>query len=94
MDERLIAENLGRSGSHLLFAGQDVPALAVQYGTPLYLMDEDCIRARCRTYRSAVEAFARPGRILPDHVSADWTHIYPAAKHVERSVHVPDGFAG
>ena len=64
MDERLIAENLGRSGSHLLFAGQDVPALAAQYGTPLYLMDEDCIRARCRTYRSAVEAFARPGRIL------------------------------
>lgn len=29
------------SNGHLYFAGQDTVALAKQYGTPLYLMDED-----------------------------------------------------
>ena len=37
----------------LLFAGQSVPALAGQYGTPLYLMDEERIRFNCRMYLDA-----------------------------------------
>ena len=38
----MICENIsiGANG-HLLFAGQDTVELAKEYGTPLYLMDED-----------------------------------------------------
>lgn len=36
--------------NHLEFAGMDTIDLAEKYGTPLYLMDEDRIRQRCRTY--------------------------------------------
>lgn len=54
-----VAEN-----GHLEFAGQDVTELAAQYGTPLYLMDEDLIRANCRTYQRAFHKYfgdkARP----------------------------------
>lgn len=46
---------IGANG-HLYFAGQDTADLAREYGTPLYLMDEDRIRRNCRAY---LEAFAR-----------------------------------
>ena len=50
----MICENIsiGANG-HLLFAGQDTVALAREYGTPLYLMDEDYIRHQCRVYQNA-----------------------------------------
>ena len=51
-----IAANIGEKDGHLTFAGQDVTALAAQYGTPLYLMDEDRLRANCRLY---TDTFAR-----------------------------------
>ncbi len=48
---------VGENG-HLYFAGLDTVALAAEYGTALYLMDEDRIRDRCRLYiRSMREAF-------------------------------------
>jgi diaminopimelate decarboxylase len=34
-------------------AGVDLASLAERFGTPLYVYDEDDIRARCRAYRSA-----------------------------------------
>ena len=53
----MIASNITRdAGGRLLFAGQDVQALADRYGTPLYLMDEDRIRANCRMYKEAFRA--------------------------------------
>ena len=50
----MICDNItiGRNG-HLYFAGQDTVELAKQYGTPLYLMDEDKIRESCRVYTEA-----------------------------------------
>ena len=39
---------------HLTFAGCDTVALAKEYGTPLYLLDTDRIRARARMYRAAM----------------------------------------
>ena len=37
-----ICDNISVSKEgHLLFAGQDVVTLAEQYGTPLYIMDEE-----------------------------------------------------
>ena len=53
----MIANNLSvNAQGHLCFAEQDVTLLAKKYGTPLYLLDEDQIRARCRVYRSAMQA--------------------------------------
>lgn len=52
----MIAKNLSvNKTAHLCFAGQDVVELAQKYGTPLYLLDEDMIRSRCRTYKSAMQ---------------------------------------
>ncbi len=44
------------SDGHLTIGGVDAVGLAEQYGTPLYVIDEDCVRAQCRTYRDAAKA--------------------------------------
>lgn len=58
----MLCENLslGKNG-HLYFAGQDTTVLAAQYGTPVYLLDEDYIRGQCRLYRSAFRKHFGPG---------------------------------
>ena len=40
----MICNNITVENGILHFAGQDTTKLAAQYGTPLYLMDEDKIR--------------------------------------------------
>lgn len=46
------------STGHLMFAGRDTVELAKKYGTPLYLIDEEYVRAMCRMYVSTMkEAF-------------------------------------
>ena len=62
----MICNNLSvNEKGHLCFAGRDVVELAEVYGTPLYLMDEDRIRERCRTYRNALkEAFGESANAL------------------------------
>ena len=74
----LICENLSvNEAGHLCFAGQDTAALAERFGTPVYLMDEDHIRARCRSYLSAVkDAFGDRGRVLYASKAASYRHIY------------------
>lgn len=54
----MICDNLsvGKNG-HLFFAGQDTVELAKEYGTPVYLMDEDKIREKCRAYKSAFQKY-------------------------------------
>ncbi len=39
----------------------DVVELAVKYGTPLYILDEDKVRENCRKYRDAVMKYLAPG---------------------------------
>ncbi|MCF0229380.1 MAG: diaminopimelate decarboxylase [Parasporobacterium sp.] len=53
----MVCDNIsvGDNG-HLYFAGQDTIDLAKEYGTPLYLMDEDKIREKCRIYTEAFKA--------------------------------------
>ena len=74
----MICENLSvRSDGQLLFAGQDTAALAANYGTPLYLMDEDRIRERCRTYRdAALSAFDGVACILYASKAASFKRMY------------------
>jgi len=40
---------------NLTIGGLDVVDLAKEYGTPLYIMDEDQIRKNCRTYKNAMD---------------------------------------
>ncbi|MBO5214502.1 MAG: diaminopimelate decarboxylase [Clostridia bacterium] len=54
----MICNNLSSVNGVLHFNGRDTLSLAKEFGTPLYLMDEDRIRRNCRTYRTAmVESF-------------------------------------
>lgn len=41
----------------LAFSGMDTVELAEKYGTPLYLIDENRIREKCREYKAAVEKY-------------------------------------
>ncbi len=47
---------VGENG-HLFFAGHDTVELAKEYGTALYLMDENRIRQRCRLFRAAMSEY-------------------------------------
>lgn len=49
----MICENITVVDGILHFAGQNTVELAKQYGTPLYLLDEDKVRNQCRTYKAA-----------------------------------------
>ena len=66
---------------HLCLGGQDTTELAKQYGTPLYLMDEDRIRERCRTYMNAMkEAFGAASLPLYASKAASFKQIYRIMK--------------
>lgn len=39
---------------HLAIGGCDLPALAQEFGTPLYMLDEATFRAQCRAYRDTL----------------------------------------
>ena len=77
-DRDFICENLSSTeDGELLFAGQSTKALAKQYGTPLYLMDEDRIRNRVETYRTAMRnAFGDKGQVLYASKAASFKRLY------------------
>ncbi len=51
-----ISENLHvNEKGRLTIGGVDTVELAREYGTPLYVMDEDLIRKNCRLYKNALE---------------------------------------
>ncbi len=54
----LLHENLSvNEKGHLTICGCDTVELAKEYGTPLYVMDENLIRKNCRMYTSALEKY-------------------------------------
>ena len=54
----LVSENLGvNEKGHLTAGGVDTVELAKQFGTPLYVMDEDLIRKHVRSYKSSMDKF-------------------------------------
>ena len=86
----MICENLSRSESgELCFAGMALTPLARQYGTPLYLYDEERIRERIRTYKSAVSAtFGERGRVLYASKAASFKRLYEIMKEEEMGIDV------
>lgn len=50
---------------HLTIGGMDTIQLAEQFGTPVYVMDEDEIRRSCRSYKHSIENYYNGhGRVL------------------------------
>jgi len=78
MKNALICDNIAFSDKgELLFAGQSAYELARKYGTPLYLMDEDRIRFKMRTYLDAVkEAFGDKAHVAYASKACSFKHIY------------------
>ncbi|MBQ2249073.1 MAG: diaminopimelate decarboxylase [Clostridia bacterium] len=74
----MICDNLSvNEKDHLCLGGQDTVLLAEQYGTPLYLLDEDRIRLQCRTYLRAMrEAFGEAALPLYASKAASFKQIY------------------
>ena len=74
----MICENLSvNAEGNLTIGGVDTVALAQRYGTPLYVMDEDRIRACCRTYMTAMkEAFGADALPLYAGKAAAFRHVY------------------
>ncbi len=78
----LICENISVGNDGVLyFAGQNTKELAKQYGTPVYLMDEDRIRQRCRTYLTAMrQSLKDKGKVLYASKAASYKRIYEIMK--------------
>ena len=81
-DKRLICKNITvDENGDLLFAGQSAAALVQTYGTPVYLMDEDRIRERCRTYLGALKtAFGDKAKALYASKASSFKRIYEIMK--------------
>ncbi len=43
--------------NHLTIGGLDTVRLAEEFGTPLYVLDEDCVRQNCRLYTKSMKEF-------------------------------------
>src|SRR6185369_5004109 len=44
------------ASGHLEIGGCDTVRLAAEFGTPLYVMDEELVRSNCRAYKAAFES--------------------------------------
>lgn len=54
----MLTENLGiNEEGHLTIGGIDTISLAKEYGTPLYVMDEDVIRNNCRKFKESIDKY-------------------------------------
>ena len=66
---------------HLTIGGIDAVSLASEYGTPLYVLDEDVIRNNCRTYVNAMhECFGQASSPLFASKALCFKGIYPVVQ--------------
>lgn len=75
----MIHDNLGiNDKGHLTIGGMDTVSLAEQFGTPLYVLDEDMIRSNCRTYVTGMkESFGNGSAPLYASKALCFKGIYP-----------------
>ena len=75
---KMICDNLSVNElGHLCLGGVDVCSLAQKHGTPLYLMDENKIREKCRIYVNAMrDAFGENALPLYASKAASFKQIY------------------
>ena len=86
----MICENLSiNEKGNLCIGGMDTVELAKKHGTPLYVMDEDRIRERCRTYMTAMkEVFGESALPLYAGKAAAFRHIYRVMKEENMGIDV------
>ena len=86
----MICENLSvNEKGNLCIGGMDTVELAKKHGTPLYVMDEDRIRERCRTYMTAMkEAFGESALPLYAGKAAAFRHIYRVMREENMGIDV------
>src|SRR5664280_703246 len=63
LDPTVWPRTADRVGGVLAIGGVDVRDLALEYGTPAYVLDEDDFRERCRQWRVAFRAGAADGDV-------------------------------
>ena len=87
-----IIDNLSvNDRGNLTFAGLDTVALAEKYKTPLYLMDEDKIREKCRAYKKALTTYFDNAEVLYASKAASFKYIYEIVNDENMSVDVVSG---
>lgn len=81
MKHELLYPDLAVNGAgRLTIAGFDTADLAREFGTPLMLLNEDKIRARCRVYAQTLQAHFPPGSMaLYASKALSFKHIYEIA---------------
>lgn len=85
----MICNNISAKGADLFFADRKVSDLAKQYGTPLYLMDEQRIRQNCRTYTEALkEHFGDTAMALYASKAASFKRMYEIMKDENMGIDV------
>lgn len=89
------ASNIATTATgHLTFAGRDTVELASAFGTPVYLMDEDRIRANCAAYRNAfakyfsAERGGAGGQALFASKAASFAYLYRVMAQEDMGVDV------
>ena len=89
----MLHENLNvNSEGHLTFAGIDTVELAKEYKTPLYVLDEECIRKKCRTYLDSMKKhFGGKSTALFASKALSFKEIYRIVKDEGMSVDVVSG---
>lgn len=76
----LLHDNYGiNDAGHFTVAGFDTVSLAKTYGTPLYVLDEDKVRAMCRRYLNSAGAYFKKARILFASKALSFKEIYRIA---------------
>ena len=54
----LVSENLSvNEKNHLVIGNNDAVELAKEFGTPLYVLDEDLFRKNCRIYKNSIDKY-------------------------------------
>ena len=80
MKTALIHDNYGiNEQGHFTVCGYDTVELAKEYGTPLYLLDEDKVRAMSRLYTFNAKKYYRKARILFASKALSFKGIYKIA---------------
>ncbi len=71
---------------HFTVCGHDTTLLAKQYGTPLYLIDEDKVRQMCKAYTLCAKKYFEACEILYASKALSFKEIYRVAKSENMSV--------
>ncbi len=76
----LLHDNYGiNAAGHFTVAGIDTVSLAKEYGTPLYVLDEDKMRSMCEKYRQSAARYFKNAKILFASKALSFKEIYRIA---------------